>query len=277
MPMNDPKPEMTRANWRLKLHEIIFEADTAAGKLFDVVLIIAILISVVIVMLDSVSGFQRKHGAFLRYAEWVFTILFTIEYVLRLLSVSQPFSYARSFYGVIDLLAIIPTYLSVIVPGSQYLLVIRMLRILRVFRVLKLVQYLSEANMLMRALRASRHKIFIFLYTVLIIVVIVGSLMYWIEGEANGFTSIPRSIYWAIVTLTTVGYGNIAPQTDIGQFLAAMVMIMGYGIIAVPTGIVTSELTRVSPKAISTQSCPSCSAEGHDVDAEYCKYCGEKL
>ncbi len=275
--MNEPKPEPTRANWRLTLHEIIFEADTAAGKLFDVALIIAILVSVVIVMLDSVASFQQKHGAFLRYAEWVFTILFTVEYVLRLVSVSRPGAYARSFYGVIDLLAIIPTYLSVIVPGSQYLLVIRMLRILRVFRVLKLVQYLSEANMLMRALRASRHKIFIFLYTVLIIVVIVGSLMYWIEGEANGFTSIPRSIYWAIVTLTTVGYGDIAPQTGIGQMIAAMVMIMGYGIIAVPTGIVTSELTRVVPKEISTQSCPSCSAEGHDVDAVFCKFCGVML
>ncbi len=271
-----PAPEKS-ANWRRRIHEIIFEADTFAGKLFDIALIAAILLSVVIVLLDSVAVFRRSHGVLLRRAEWFFTILFTVEYLLRIISVGRPWAYIRSFFGIIDLLAVIPTYLSVLVPGTQYLLVIRMLRILRIFRVLKLVQYLSEAALLRRALYASRRKIIVFLYTVMIIVVIVGSLMYLIEGEEHGFTSIPRGIYWAIVTLTTVGYGDIAPQTSIGQALAALVMIMGYGIIAVPTGIVTAELSRETSRGITTQSCPACAAEGHDADAKFCKYCGERL
>jgi voltage-gated potassium channel len=263
-------------NWQEVLHTIIFEAETPAGKLFDVLLIVSILASVLVVMLDSVTMVSNKYGPALNFLEWFFTILFTVEYILRLSCVRQPLSYAKSFYGVVDLLAIIPTYLSVIIPGSEFLLVIRILRILRVFRVLKLVQYISEAVLLLKALRSSLPKIIVFLFTVLTLVVILGSLMYLIEGAENGFTSIPKSIYWAIVTLTTVGYGDISPQTGIGQMLAAFIMILGYSIIAVPTGIVTVELSHTS-KDSSTRSCMECSAEGHDNDAEYCKFCGSEL
>ena len=264
-------------NLRSRLHEIIFEADTPAGKLFDVLLILSIVLSVVLVMLDSVSDINQKYGDLLFIGEWVFTLLFTIEYVLRLYSVGRPLSYATSFFGIVDLMAILPTYLSLIFPGAQFFLVIRILRVLRVFRVLKLVQYVSEARVLMQAMRASRRKIIVFLFVVLTLVVIFGSLMYIIEDPESGFTSIPRSVYWAIVTLTTVGYGDISPQTGLGQTLAALIMIIGYGIIAVPTGIVTAELTHSYKKAISTQACPQCSAEGHDPDAKFCKYCGADL
>ncbi len=276
--MSEQRTNTPKTVWRHKIHEIIFEADTPAGKAFDVALILAILLSVAVVMLDSVQNIRTQYGKTLYIAEWIFTILFTIEYILRLTGVGNSWAYARSFFGIIDLLAIIPTYASIFLPGSQYFLVIRLLRILRVFRVFKLVQYLSEANMLKRALYASRRKIFVFLYAVSISVVIVGSLMYLIEGRANGFTSIPRSIYWAIVTITTVGYGDIAPQTNIGQALAAMLMITGYAIIAVPTGIVTVELSRsMSEGEVTSRVCKHCSGEGHDADAVYCKYCGEKL
>jgi voltage-gated potassium channel len=208
----------------------------------------------------------------------VFTLLFTIEYVLRLLSVRRPLRYATSFFGIIDLLAIIPTYLSIFVPGSQYLLVIRILRLLRVFRLLKLSEYVAEADTLRLALRASRRKISVFISAVVLLVVIIGALMYVIEGEAHGFTSIPISIYWAIVTLTTVGYGDLSPRTAIGQMLASIVMIIGYGIIAVPTGIVTVELAQAArQRGVSRQACPSCGAQGHDLDAHWCKYCGAKL
>ena len=262
---------------RARLHEIIFEADTPAGKLFDVLLILSIVISVVLVMLDSVGSIQQKYGSLLYLGEWVFTILFTVEYLLRLYSVGRPLSYATSFFGIVDLLAILPTFLSLIFPGAQYFLVIRILRVLRVFRVLKLVQYVSEARVLMQAMRASRRKITVFLFFVMTLVVIFGSLMYIIEDPESGFTSIPRSVYWAIVTLTTVGYGDISPRTGLGQTLAAFIMILGYSIIAVPTGIVTAELTQSYRQSISTQACPQCSAEGHDPDAEYCKYCGAVL
>jgi voltage-gated potassium channel len=262
---------------KTRLHEIIFEADTPAGKAFDVGIIVIILLSILVVMLESVAGIRQHYGPVLQAMEWSFTIAFTMEYLLRLYCVGKPLRYAGSFYGVVDLLAIIPTYLSVFLSGTQYLLVIRTIRLLRVFRILKLVQYWSEARTLFHALRASRRKIFVFLYVVVILVIIVGSLMYLIEGEQNGFTSIPRSIYWAIVTLTTVGYGDIAPATDLGQTLAAIVMIIGYGIIAVPTGIVTAELARESHASLSTQACPECASEGHDADAVYCKYCGAKL
>jgi len=262
---------------RSRLHEIIFEADTPAGKAFDVALIAIILLSVLVVMLDSVSRIHQHYAVLLNKLEWIFTFLFTVEYLLRLFCVKRSWKYATSFFGVIDLLAVIPTYLSLLFPGSHYLVVIRVLRVLRIFRVLKLVQYLSEATLLTRALRASRRKITVFLFTVLVLVVIIGSLIYIIEGEEHGFTSIPRSIYWAIVTLTTVGYGDISPQTPIGQALAALVMILGYSIIAVPTGIVTAEISSVRKEEISTQACPYCSAEGHDSDAKYCKYCGGKL
>lgn len=259
-----------------KLHEIIFEADTKAGKVFDIVLIISIILSVIAVMLDSTKEYNLKYGEELYIIEWFFTILFTIEYVLRIYSVGKPLKYTTSFYGVIDFLAIAPTYLSLIIPGSQYLLVIRVLRVLRVFRVLKFVQYISEAAYLKRALIASRRKITVFLFSVLTLVIILGSFMYLIEGSENGFTSIPRSIYWSIVTLTTVGYGDISPQTPLGQVLASIIMIMGYGIIAVPTGIVTAEMA-YGKKRTKTQACPQCSLEGHDDDAEFCKYCGSKL
>lgn len=261
-----------------KVHEIIFEADTRFGKLFDVVLIWAILFSIVVVMLESITEIREIYGAEIRILEWGFTILFTVEYILRLISVKRPWLYARSFFGVIDLLAIIPTYLSLLFPGTQYLIVIRSLRILRVFRVLKLVKYLSEATTLWRAINASRLKIFVFLYTVVILVIIIGSVMYVVEGEESGFTSIPVSIYWAIVTLTTVGFGDITPVTPLGQALAAVVMIMGYSIIAVPTGIMSTEIAiEMSRGQVTTKSCPNCSREGHMPDASYCKYCGHGL
>ena len=263
--------------WRAKVHEVIFGADTPAGKLFDVALIVTIMISVVVVSLESVPEIQLRYGPELRAVEWVITILFTIEYILRLLCVERPLAYATSFFGIVDLLAILPTFISVLVPGAQALTVVRVLRLLRIFRVLKLVQYVSEARTLNSALRASWKKIFVFLFAVLMVVVIVGSLMYLIEGPQHGFDSIPRSIYWAVVTLTTVGYGDIAPETPLGQFLAMCVMILGYGIIAVPTGIVTRELVREDLASISTRSCQVCSAEGHDVDAKHCKYCGSGL
>ncbi len=263
---------------RARLHEVIFESDTPAGRYFDLALIWLILLSVATVILESIREVRVQYGSLLYALEWMFTVLFTIEYALRLLSVRHPLRYARSFFGVIDLLAIIPTYLSVFVPGSQYLLVIRILRLLRVFRLLKLSEYVMEADTLRRALRASRRKISVFISAVVLLVVIIGAMMYVIEGEANGFTSIPVSIYWAIVTLTTVGYGDLSPKTPLGKMLASIVMVIGYGIIAVPTGIVSVELAHaVREKGVSGQSCPACSAEGHDPDAAYCKYCGEKL
>lgn len=270
----------SKKNWKHlknKFHEVIFEADTPAGKLFDIALIIAILLSVGAVMLDSIKSINDQYGSLLHIAEWIFTILFTIEYALRLLSIGRPMKYARSFFGVIDLLAFLPTYLSVLIPGSQLFLVIRVLRVLRIFRVLKLLPYLIEAQSLMKALAASRRKITVFLFTVLLAVIIMGSFMYIIEGEENGFTSIPLSIYWSIVTLTTVGYGDLSPQTPLGQMLASVIMIFGYGLIAVPTGIVSVEIARKKFGKISTQVCLQCSAEGHDSDAKFCKFCGADL
>ena len=267
----------TTRNWKFILHEIIFEADTKAGKWFDVILILCIILSVFIVMLDSVASIKKEYGEILNAVEWFFTILFTIEYLFRLISVGRPIRYATSFFGIVDLFAILPTYVSIILPGSRFLTVIRILRVMRIFRVLKLVQYLAEAKVLTQALHASRRKITVFLFAVFTLVVILGSLMYVIETEENGFTSIPRSIYWAIVTLTTVGYGDISPKTGLGQALAAVVMVIGYSIIAVPTGIITAEISRTKEKAVSTQSCPDCSAEGHDKDAIFCKHCGARL
>jgi voltage-gated potassium channel len=263
-------------NWRVKLHEIIFEADTPAGKWFDVLLILTILLSVITVMLDSVASIQTKYGEAFLIAEWIFTILFSIEYITRLICVHRPIQYAKSFYGIIDLLAVVPTYISLILPGTQYLIVIRILRLLRIFRILKLVQYIHEARLLRQAFRDSRRKITVFLFTVLTLVFIFGSIIYLIESPANGFTSIPRSIYWAIVTLTTVGYGDISPHTPIGQLIAALVMILGYSIIAVPTGIVTVAFSKATEKN-NTQVCIGCNSDNHDNDAIYCKYCGTKL
>ena len=263
--------------WRDVLFEVIFEADTPAGKWFDIALIASILLSVLTVMLDSVNSINTNHGRLLQAVEWFFTILFTVEYILRLLCVGKPMRYAVSFFGVVDLLAILPTYLSPLFPSSRYVVVIRVLRVLRIFRVLKLGHHTKEATMLRKALYASRRKILVFFSAVVTLVVIIGSLMYVIEGQEGDFTSIPRSVYWAIVTLTTVGYGDISPQTPPGQFLAALVMILGYSIIAVPTGIVTAELSRAHTAESSRQACPSCSAEDHDRDARHCKFCGAKL
>jgi voltage-gated potassium channel len=245
--------------WQSRLHEIIFEADTRGGKAFDIFLIISILLSVITVMLDTIHTIHLAYGDVLYGIEWFFTLLFSLEYLLRFLSVGKPMMYI------------------LVLPGTQYLLVIRSLRVLRIFRVFKLVKYLSEAKMLVLALKASRRKIIIFLFTVLTLVIIFGSLMYLIESDNQSFSSIPRSIYWAIVTLTTVGYGDIAPQNPLGQTVAAVIMVLGYAIIAVPTGIITVEYSRVAQKEISTQACPQCSAEGHDVDAKFCRLCGAKL
>lgn len=268
--------EHAASGWQKKVYEVVFEAETPAGRVFDITLISLILLSVFAVFLESVRGVREVFGPELYAAEWTFTILFTIEYILRLVSVRRPLRYVFSFYGLVDLLAILPTYISLFFPGTQYLLVIRILRLLRIFRILKLTSYISEGRVISTALRASRQKITVFLVAILSIVTVVGSLMYVVEGEENGFTDIPTSIYWAIVTLTTVGYGDLSPKTGLGKFLASMVMIMGYGIIAVPTGIVTGELIRAS-KPASTQVCPECHAEPHDLDAIHCKYCGTKL
>lgn len=275
MKSNDVE-EAPQSDWRSRIHEVIFEAETSAGRTFDIVLIGFILLSVASVILESKPNVRAEYGAELFIAEWVFTILFSIEYVLRLIAVKRPLRYAFSFYGLVDLLAILPSYISLFIPGTQYFLAIRILRLLRIFRILKLSEYISESRIITTALKASRKKILVFLVAVLTIVTVVGSLMYVVEGEENGFTDIPTSIYWAIVTLTTVGYGDLSPKTGLGKLLASMVMIMGYGIIAVPTGIVTAELARAG-KPASTQVCPECHAEPHDLDAVHCKYCGAKL
>jgi len=275
--MNGQPESQSKPSWKKNLYEIIFEADTRAGKTFDVALIVTILASVLVVMMDSVAGIQSEYDRIFLILEWIFTGLFTIEYILRLVSVKRRLRYATSFFGIVDLLAVLPTYLSLILPGMQYLLVIRILRILRIFRVFKLAVYIGEARTLVRALRASGRKIAIFIFTVLTLVVVFGSLLYVIEGEANGFTSIPRSIYWAIVTLTTVGYGDISPQTNLGQAVASVIMIMGYSILAVPTGVVTVELSKIAAQPVIIRKCPGCKADIHDKDARHCKYCGSRL
>lgn len=272
--MNTQEKSLGFRALQFRLHAIIFESDTPAGKWFDVALLWAIMLSVFAVVLESVVSIRTAYGSTLRAVEWIFTVLFTLEYALRLFCVKQPLRYALSFFGLVDLFALLPTYLSLFFAGAQTLLVIRALRLLRVFRVFKLGRYVGEAQILMTALRAGRAKITVFLGSVLTIVLIIGTMMYLIEGESNGFTSIPRSVYWAIVTMTTVGYGDITPQTFLGQFLAAVLMIVGYGIIAVPTGIMTVEIAEASRRVINPRVCRSCSAEGHDTDAVYCKRCG---
>lgn len=261
---------------RKKLFVIIFGTDTPAGKAFDVGLLFAILLSILAVMLESVPSIENRFGEVFKIVEWVLTIAFTLEYAIRIYVTDRKTKYIFGFYGLIDLLSILPTYLSLIFTGTQYLLVIRALRLLRVFRILKLGRFVGEGEQLSRALRASRHKIIVFLGGVVTLVVIMGTVMYLIEGGENGFTSIPRSVYWAIVTLTTVGYGDIAPQTILGQTIASFVMILGYAIIAVPTGIVTVELGKEKNRA-EMRECPSCHSTGHDTDASYCKHCGENL
>ena len=260
---------------REKLKIIIFGTDTLAGKLFDVALIITIVLSVILVLVDSVAEYNNNYGGLFKQAEWIFTILFTIEYFLRIYCIRIPASYIFSFFGIIDFLALIPTYLSVLLPGAGVFSVIRVLRVLRVFRVLKLVQFMGEADQLLKAIVASKRKIFVFLFFIITLVTILGAFMYLIEGKASGFESIPRSVYWAIVTLTTVGYGDISPDTNFGQAIAAIIMIMGYSIIAVPTGIVTSAM--FFTKDSNKQTCSVCENDQQTKDAKFCNHCGAKM
>ena len=273
--MKDINPKALRR----KIHEVIFEADTKTGKLFDILLLIVILISVISVILESVDSINKKYHNIILACEWTITILFTIEYFLRIYSVNKPLKYIFSFMGIIDLLAIIPTYLIFVFPAAHSLSVIRSIRLIRVFRVFKLSHYLRGAHTMQIALRSSRPKIIVFLFSVLILVVVLGTLMYIIEGSYGtiGFNNIPNSIYWAVVTLTTVGYGTVTPITVFGKIVASFIMILGYGIIAVPTGIVTSEFARRRKEKISTQACPDCAIEGHEVEAKFCKKCGAEL
>lgn len=265
-------------DWRTRLHEIIYESNTAAGKAFDVALLLFIAASIAVVMLDSVQSLHAKHGRLFFVLEWAFTLLFTVEYLLRLVCIKRPFQYVRSWLGIIDLLAIIPSYLSIFYAGAQSLLVFRALRLLRIFRIFKLTHFLTEMQFLKAAIRSSLKKISIFMLLVLALVIILGSVMYLIEGPGNGFASIPDSIYWAVVTITTVGYGDISPVTPLGKFVASVIMFIGYGIIAVPTGIVTNEMVNaVRTKREQHETCPACGLEGHDSDARFCKRCGEKL
>jgi voltage-gated potassium channel len=290
---SSPREEAPFNPRRRRLYEIIFEADSQAGKAFDVLLLGAIVLSVVAVVVESIAEVRASWGLELLTLEWILTGLFTFEYGVRLMSVRRPRHYAWSFFGVVDLLAILPSYIGLFIGGAQSLMIIRVLRLLRVFRVFKLSRYLGEAATLMEALRNSRAKITVFLMAVLAIVFVMGSVMYLVEGPEHGFTSIPQGIYWAIVTLTTVGYGDIAPQTALGQAVASFVMVMGYGIIAVPTGIVTTELSRVSARgaarpsakaagtsgasAPSEEICASCGRSDHREDARFCRVCGEAL
>lgn len=267
-----------RSAWKEKLHEVIFEADTPEGKAFDIILLLAIVLSTITIMLESVPAIAYSHRKWFVAAEWIFTALFTTEYILRIITVRQKLNYVLSFIGIIDLLSILPTYLAIFMSGAQIFLVIRVIRLFRVFRILKLAHMLGAGHTLRAALLASRHKISVFLFSVVLIVILSGALMYVIEGAEHGFTSIPRGVYWAVVTLTTVGYGDIAPQTFLGQFIASVIMVLGYGILAVPTGIVSSEMIHIkSREKISTQVCPHCVRDGHDTDAVFCKYCAARL
>lgn len=270
----------SKSHWKSKLHEIIYEADTPIGKFFDLLLLIVIITSIILVMLESVTSIDTKYHEFLYISEWVITILFSLEYIARTISIKKPTRYIFSFYGIIDFLSTIPMYLSFFIAGSQSLVALRALRLLRIFRILKLTRYIGESTNLLRALKVSRAKIAVFISFVVILCVILGTIMYLVESEeGSGFTSIPRSVYWAIVTLTTVGYGDIAPHTPLGQLIASIIMILGYGIIAIPTGIVTAEMTRLDKKSIptNTQSCPNCIAYHHKDEAEFCYNCGHKL
>lgn len=265
------------SKFRKKLFDIIFEADTKAGRAFDIFLIIMIFLSIFTVMLDTVKVLHSKYDIYFYYSEWAFTIFFTIEYIIRIYTVKTKSKYIFSFFGIVDFLSIVPTYLSIFIPGSQYLLTIRFLRVLRVFRILKLVQFVSEAKILVESLKRSSKKVLVFIMTVLVSVTIFGSFMYVIEGPGNNFTSIPASIYWAVVTLTTVGYGDIIPQTILGKTIASFIMVLGYGIIAVPTGIVTAELTQSYKRKNNTQVCRNCHDDEHEDHAKFCKSCGHSL
>lgn len=266
------------AGWRLRLYTVIFEADTRAGRLFDQWLIAVILASVAVVVADSVQGVGPTYRTVFAWLEWIFTIAFTLEYVARLLCVRHPWRYAFSFYGVIDLLALLPTYVALLVPEIHALIDVRVLRLLRVFRIFKLTAYVSEYQSLSRALKASRRKILVFISAVLMIVLVIGTLMYVVEGPANGFTSIPTSVYWAITTMTTVGFGDITPKTDLGRLISSAMMLLGWGTLAVPTGIVTAEMTarRLAPEP-TTRTCQECLTEGHLPEANFCLHCGAQL
>jgi voltage-gated potassium channel len=264
--------------WRLSLYKVIFESDTRAGQIFDKCLIALILLSIAVVLADSVERIHWRFETELQVIEWIFTVLFTAEYIARLVCVQRPARYARSFYGVVDLLAVLPTYLGLLFPQAHALIDVRILRLLRIFRIFKLTAYMAEYQMLGLALAASRRKILVFLSVVMMIVVVMGTLMYVVEGPGNGFTSIPTSIYWAISTMTTVGFGDIVPKTDIGRTISSIMMLLGWGTLAVPTGIVTSELTlrRVAPERMA-RVCGHCSTEGHEADAGFCRACGTQL
>lgn len=274
--MNTPNPQMPES-LKEKIYRIIFGTDTPAGRRFDLFLIAAILISVAAVTLDSIEGYHKDYSQWLSTIEWFFTILFTIEYLARLYCSPNPRAYITSFYGVVDLLAIIPTYIAVLVPSLSMLLIVRLLRVLRIFRILKLFHYTGEANVLVRSMLMARHKIFVFLFSIVIVVIIYGSLMYIVEGPIFGFTSIPRSIYWAIVTVTTVGYGDITPHTILGQAIAALAMLTGYAILAVPTGIISAEIITEMQRERTIIRCSNCEKTGHERDANYCKYCGATI
>lgn len=267
-----------KTSWREKIHEIIYEADTPEGKLFDVILLITIIASILLVMLESVESIDFKYHDYLNIGEWIITIFFSIEYILRIISIKKPLKYIFSFYGIIDLLSTIPMYLTFILVGSHSLVALRALRLLRVFRILKLARYTGASEKLTLAMRASKAKISVFLFFIVIVCIILGTVMYMVEGQENGFTNIPKSIYWAIVTLTTVGFGDIAPQTPLGQLIASVIMILGYAVIAIPTGIVSSELTKSTlNEDVNTQSCPNCLKEKHKDNAIYCYNCGSVL
>jgi len=270
---NAPEPGTWRARW----YVIIFESDTPAGRRFDVFLLLTILASLVVIMLETIPSWVQHYRAYFTAAEWFFTLLFTAEYLLRLYIVKRPTRYIFSFYGLVDLISVLPSYLAIAIGGAQYFIVIRSLRLMRVFRVLKMMRFIGEAQVLSNALRASRQKITVFIIAVVCATVILGTMMYLIEGPENGFTSIPKAIYWCIVTLTTVGYGDISPQTPLGQILASVIMILGYGIIAVPTGIVTSEISKQSRLDLVDVNCSGCGKSGHRSNARYCQFCGEEL
>ncbi len=262
--------------WRNKLHTIIFESETLGGKIFDVSLIVLILVSVISVIIESIPSVKEHYGTYFMYLEILLTILFTLEYILRIYSVREPKKYIFSFFGVVDFLSILPTFLIVVLPGAQSLMIIRSLRLLRVFRVFKLGTYFNEGEVILTALKNSRYKIFVFFFSIIIIVTISGALMYMVESPESGFTDIPTGIYWAIVTMTTVGYGDIAPLSPLGKALASLLMISGYAIIAVPTGIVTAEFAKPFKK-LNNIACPGCGREGHEADAKFCKFCGTLL
>ena len=272
--------QKSNSSWRNQLHEIIYEADTPAGKFFDISLLVVILLSIVLVMLESIEPIGTKYGLIFNILEWIITILFSLEYIARIVCVKKPRAYIFSFYGIVDFLSTVPKYISLFVVGTNSLLALRALRLLRVFRILKLTRFIGESTNFGRALNRSKIKIAVFLSFVLVLCIILGTVMYLVEGDKNsGFTSIPRSVYWAIVTLTTVGYGDIAPVSALGQFIASLIMILGYGIIAIPTGIVTSEMSRKERKNIpkNTQSCSSCTESSHADDAQFCHKCGFPL